>query len=646
MNIRLILCFSYFFLSNYIALGQDIVPFQEGNSWGYKSQQNNQIYVQDLSYASPFKQGFGIVRKNEHWGAYNRAMQLIIPIIYDEISSFNNNLVIARKSGDLWLYNHNGQEVGKGPYQDISLLKDNAERIVVADRQGNYGIINTAGKEIIDQKYAAAPENLTGTDLLFLKQKKQQFNAGVLTPDGKEIVPFEYLYINPYGPKYYKCQKLTGEIDFYTVQGERIHEGDAGEVISLDENFVLLQYPNYQELIWQQKRNRHRAEKWTRRDGFFYGEEVTGQTQFYTVDGKSFAKKGLYDVYQYKYGYYQVKPKSNRQGFGLWDEKGRVVLDTIFTSISDWSEKWAVVQTPESPRKLALVDLNSGSIVLDELIKVDLLSCNYVRIFKDGDTLLYSPKLVQVNPAAMSNNSVTYYFLKEEDLAKLNRTYVYKSGGNSLADDAENQEDCFSRSTVMKDFKRIDFINDIYGEKPLKDRLLVQTYENENGFTVYKTGIINFSGKEIVPMKYAVIGSHFDGLITVAANVKLDRGVMRKWGIIDRNGNEIVAPTYENIERIYGNIAIVEHKGLKALLNITTKELVSSGYNYIRQTDQGYFIVHIVDKYGVANAAGQLIIPANYKELGPDMIDGGYFSGQRDGKKYLIDLNGNEFLVE
>ena len=65
-----------------------------------------------------------------------------------------------------------------------------------------------------------------------------------------------------------------------------------------------------------------------------------------------------------------------------------------------------------------------------------------------------------------------------------------------------------------------------------------------------KTGFVDETGKEVIPLKYDFVKPFSEGLAVVAIHEPLPQGILfpTKYGFVDKTGKEIVPPKYDYAE--------------------------------------------------------------------------------------------------
>lgn len=175
-----------------------------------------------------------------------------------------------------------------------------------------------------------------------------------------------------------------------------------------------------------------------------------------------------------------------------------------------------------------------------------------------------------------------------------------------------------------------------------------------------KYGMLDTSGKEIIPFVYGSFGPFKNGLAKVTGIGKNITGVIayinkankfiipynvylsdaqdfseglaaiktlkdQLWGFMDTTGKWIVQPKYINVMPFYNGLAAVQVQAKNAkwgFIDKTGKEVIAPKYNSVVYTKEGFYKVGIKDLlksnsllYGLVNNKGVEFVPAKYIEL-------------------------------
>ena len=194
-----------------------------------------------------------------------------------------------------------------------------------------------------------------------------------------------------------------------------------------------------------------------------------------------------------------------------------------------------------------------------------------------------------------------------------------------------------------------------------------------------KYGLIDLSGKEIVPCEYDNItvvagvknsikvqkdGKY--GLITTEGTTILEPvyndilnfgedykngyiviNAEKKYGVVDYLGKQLLEAKYEKVEQLYGKDSfVITEAGKQKLVNTSGEIVLDSGYDSIKQilgyTTQGV-VFKTGEKCGVMNNNKEILIPAEYDDL--KEVKDNVFVAKKADKYGIINMQ-NETKVE
>ncbi len=159
---------------------------------------------------------------------------------------------------------------------------------------------------------------------------------------------------------------------------------------------------------------------------------------------------------------------------------------------------------------------------------------------------------------------------------------------------------------------------------------------NVKGFQ--KSGFIDKTGKMITPLKYDYVGDISSDMARV--------GIANKYGYINKAGIEIIPVKYERIYSADNGIIITEKDGKPILVNKTAKE-TPLNYEKVGYEQFGKLLVKQNNKYGFINTKGEIVIPLKYDNAWDfsEWQRTGYLSNVRlGGKSGFIDTSGKEVV--
>ena len=162
-------------------------------------------------------------------------------------------------------------------------------------------------------------------------------------------------------------------------------------------------------------------------------------------------------------------------------------------------------------------------------------------------------------------------------------------------------------------------------------------------------GVVH-NGETIVQPKYEITEVFEQKYIKAKIN--------GKWSLLDKEGKVIIPPKYDDISDIDKETESVFYviKDEKiGLVNIQGEEITPIDYDIISEGEKGVFILTQGNFRGVLFKQKILVFPIYesisnyaiktglYKNMKPDRM---YYDAQRDGKKYVLDDQGNEYELE
>ncbi len=146
-----------------------------------------------------------------------------------------------------------------------------------------------------------------------------------------------------------------------------------------------------------------------------------------------------------------------------------------------------------------------------------------------------------------------------------------------------------------------------------------------------QVGFIDPTGQEVVPcdLPYTTAENLDHGVSVVTRSTR--EGI--KWGLIDRNGREIVECKYDEetyIPPLDEGIVSMHWNGKYGYVNIEGREIVPPQYDYTHEFSEGYGAVRLNGKYGYVDQLGQEVTAIAYDHA-LDVSDG-LAVVERDGK--------------
>ena len=149
----------------------------------------------------------------------------------------------------------------------------------------------------------------------------------------------------------------------------------------------------------------------------------------------------------------------------------------------------------------------------------------------------------------------------------------------------------------------------------------------------YKIGFINKHGETIVPPIYDEASAFSGNYAVVKSN--------NKKGVINIDGTIALPVEYESIELISDSLFIVDNNNGQNLISMPEKMILGESHDHIyrNRISEGFILIKDNDKYGFIDVNGNNVIPAIYDRAGS--FSDGLAAVEKDDKCGFIDHSGN-----
>lgn len=152
MKKLLLLCF--LLTIAFTAKGQDLIPFESEGKKGFKDTTGKEIIPPIYDYISRIGTNLERrVRQGQKWGVINKAGVVIVPIQYDEISTFYNNSYKVRMGKKYGLIYPDLKLIPELKYDHFEEFEVEEGHFFLVKAAGKFGYINILGKEFIPLRY-------------------------------------------------------------------------------------------------------------------------------------------------------------------------------------------------------------------------------------------------------------------------------------------------------------------------------------------------------------------------------------------------------------------------------------------------------------------------------------------------------------
>ncbi len=623
------------------SLAQTPIPEKiDENNWGYKSSDNT-VLIDGLEKTEAFKNGVGFAKKNGKWGAFSPSMEQIIPFQYEQLWFLNNRLVKGTRNDYFYLFSLEGKSVGPTNLTDVNPLRKECDSLIVANKNGTYGMINSEGSVLIPLVYHGVPYLINQKHLLVYKKKRKSFFAGVIDLNNDVIVPFKYLFIRRHHLHYQTEAAKSNKLNYYNHDGKIAYTHKKGTAVPtmINKQVIITQADDVQELQFIGDSKKYKAERWYFQSGFYRGV-WNEKTTLLRSDGFLMEKEGEWSVNPDTTVHILIQ-NSRSRGFDLYDKQFNLMYSEDEAAPVSWSNRWLVQRHPIRGKNLVLIDLNTRKPALKDTFSViELMQCDYVRVTVNKQSTLYNDQLERIFKNTQSTAS-PYLLLPLNEMTKVSKEYE-KLTGEQLSVEASEGNAC-DKSILPLDGKvTVRLITDASRKNPLPDRLYVQHSHTENNGIC----ITDMQGKMIVPFGHDIMSAHHQGLLESFINDTLDHGSRRLYGVINTNGEVVIPHRYKEIVKMTDTILTATFRGRTEVVDLRTKEVIIGGFNGIHQDALGFFHISNQGLWGIADPKGNVLIPPKYQEIIKRQEEGGLYKVKHLNKQFYVDLNGNEFPIE
>ena len=332
-----------------------------------------------------FKEGELLVKLNGKYGVINIKGATIVKPLYDSIESDKyyesginykkSGYIVSKTTNEGYRYgyvNYKGKQILDTKFNDLSRITDvNSEDVyLICAENGQYGLIKNK-KKVINNEYQSLNYNESNNTITALKGKRY----GVVSLDGKVIVPFEYIQID-----------TTGEYIYATTEDSSVKTFDAnGKESQIDSNLAIVNVENTNYKIYINS-----------------GNDKTEYTIY--KDGKAITKNE-YTYIEYLYDNYFIACNTDGE-LGVIDDAENVKIPFNYNSIQK-IDGTNLIQTYQNDNKIIEVySKDMKKIVGLENAELDKLT-DYIKIYNDDEVKYVTNEGKEVkNTELFSNNKI------------------------------------------------------------------------------------------------------------------------------------------------------------------------------------------------------------------------------------------------
>lgn len=507
-------------------------------AWYYIDKNGNQLNEKPFQFANNFVNGKAIVKLNNKWGVIDTSMNVIVPIIFDnvtrdwETNSFNKNYYfkVENRVANNYFYNKtNGHltntkisTLGKY-YNGIWTYKN--------QRQKLWGLIDTSLNTIADAKFSKIKNFTNQTSVIQFKSKKS-----VITTNGKIILPYyRAKKITPLTSEHYAIHQSKG-IMIVNLNGDTLINAKECKML-IDWNDQLLVYKNKRKAI--QVLGFYRPFQFPKKTKLIWisiSDNIAlikkkGTLKLYALNNNKYVNKKVTNIS--KLGEQSMIYKSKKGLLGYQSFTGDTLTQPIYKKLNPIKNGWAFAQKGKSKM---IIDKNGIELFDYPIYRIQPLGLNYIIMTKTGQGLISKEAKLIIKPNYRSIEQYNSTFYK---VRHLDNTYsIFDQTGKRLNLQTFKEIKTMNPNIMVVRHKGLDYLYHDVIDNTLSFQQIIPFSTNLYILKEHKhIGMYSSEGVNIVPVEY-----HNISKIHNAFQVSFFNSV----GIYSKDGSPIFNPLSKN----------------------------------------------------------------------------------------------------
>lgn len=298
---------------------EGLARISNGTKWGLINTKGTIVLPIEFDNIYDFQNGYAKILKNGKYSFVNKTGSLITTAQFDDERDFQEGLAPVKKNNSWSIIDINGNTTGFNfQIQDMKSFQDD---MVPIKKDNKWGLANKKGEIILKPEF----DDLTFVSKNLIKANKGDL-YGIINEKGESIINIEYESINLFQNDYLVLikNKLYGLAD---IKGNIIYPPTLNYIYNVQENKAIVN------------------------DHDIYGIlDISGQ-----LKSKLNLKSEFDMIYPFHEGVARVK-KGNKYGF--IDELGKVIVDPVYDSASDFNDGLAYVMKNDASNDISNNTLN------------------------------------------------------------------------------------------------------------------------------------------------------------------------------------------------------------------------------------------------------------------------------------------------
>lgn len=130
-----------------------LIPYREGDKWGFCDKNKNLIIDTKYKWVHSFSEDFAAVQLKDKYGFIDKTGRVVIPFKYAYISGFTEGFAeVKTEWGDAGysFIDKTGKEITSRKYHSVKSFSEGLAIVIIDDK---YGFIDKTGSEIVSPKY-------------------------------------------------------------------------------------------------------------------------------------------------------------------------------------------------------------------------------------------------------------------------------------------------------------------------------------------------------------------------------------------------------------------------------------------------------------------------------------------------------------
>lgn len=576
---------------------QDLFPKQSTNRyWGYVNIFDQWQILPIFTTAEPFRGRTAVVLRGMKYGAVNCEGKLIVPCEYQEMKDFVGGKSWVKKEGLWGLVNDEGKVLLQPIYKEVKEVSKYADQVWVL-LNDTWGVYDFDLEQFVYQPQFHDVQVLDGKTSLV----KTANQSGIIRLDTMQFIyPMELEKVVKLAP-YRLAVKKNNKWGMLTYHGRMLIEPIYDTLFFKYKNLIQVQSKGYEGLA-------------------NYKGEIVTPVKFDSIaafheGGARVCENGL---------------------CGFISVRGKLVLPIDFTYADQFSKGLCIVKRK---RGFGLINSKNEWVVLDTFDVINP-SHDYSYFVAQAQGCSY-----YINDKGEIETEKTFYFIDLDGNSRLGRVKV----------------DAF----YLYDFENKNYVTSVGFDSIRPQNAQVFLFEDKG-----KVGVLDTAGKVRIPNLYTAIRVEnqrlqyffieldnkwglrlinkelipivYDRLEFVDQTYLLAKkeGV---YGVLDKNGNELVPVKYNELKPIieYEQLVwpvICRKKKKTELVPRSGKSLKLSKHEDLIYLQNGLYGYLHKRKWGVLNKKGELLIEAKYEELG--VYERGVLTVKENGKWLKVNKKG------